>query len=134
MRASQNGSPDREQAERFRQRIAEALADCHYIARWGDGGGGYLIEVFMEEMRNAGICLEQPSEGKRKARIPGKLSNAIMRRDGRECVACGSKDDLTIDHIKPESKGGSLDPSNLQTLCCRCNSIKGVREDFQRAA
>ena len=33
--------------------------------------------------------------------------------------------DLTIDHIKPVSKGGSDKPGNLQLLCSNCNSTKG---------
>jgi len=32
---------------------------------------------------------------------------------------------LVVDHIKPRKKGGSKDPSNLQTLCDSCNKAKG---------
>lgn len=32
---------------------------------------------------------------------------------------------MTKDHIYPKSKGGSDDLSNLQTMCCVCNSNKG---------
>lgn len=32
---------------------------------------------------------------------------------------------LTVDHITPRSKGGPDHPKNYQTLCSRCNSIKG---------
>lgn len=33
--------------------------------------------------------------------------------------------DLEIDHIKPIAKGGKSTPDNLQTLCRRCNRMKG---------
>ena len=37
----------------------------------------------------------------------------------------GTETMMTIDHIMPKSKGGSNDLSNLQTMCCYCNSAKG---------
>lgn len=43
------------------------------------------------------------------------------------CNMCKSTDDLTLDHIKPLSKGGTNDISNLQVLCRRCNAKKGNR-------
>ena len=32
---------------------------------------------------------------------------------------------LTVDHIRPQSKGGTDHPNNLQLLCAACNSSKG---------
>jgi len=34
---------------------------------------------------------------------------------------------LEIDHIHPESKGGTAEVSNLQLLCRKCNRTKGDR-------
>ncbi len=56
---------------------------------------------------------------------------AIYLRDGLACCYCqatiedGTK--LTLDHIKPYSKGGSNEPTNLVTCCSRCNSSRGNR-------
>jgi hypothetical protein len=51
----------------------------------------------------------------------------VFERDSGACVKCGSKEDITIDHIVPVSQGGSSRYGNLQTLCRRCNSSKRDR-------
>jgi DnaD/phage-associated family protein len=60
--------------------------------------------------------------------VPEELRQETFDRDGRKCVICGAKEDLSIDHIIPRSKGGTNDPENLQTLCRSCNSSKKNRE------
>lgn len=51
----------------------------------------------------------------------------IMRRDNFTCMYCGSKNDLTIDHVLPKSRGGKDIWENLTTACERCNVKKGSR-------
>lgn len=62
---------------------------------------------------------------------------AIYLRDGLACAYCGeSVEDgarLTLDHLKPRSKGGTNDPVNLVTCCFRCNSSRHDRS-WQRFA
>lgn len=48
----------------------------------------------------------------------------IFKRDKYECGYCGSKKNLTIDHIIPRSKGGDNSWNNLITCCNRCNNEK----------
>jgi CRISPR/Cas system Type II protein with McrA/HNH and RuvC-like nuclease domain len=49
----------------------------------------------------------------------------IYKRDNYECVYCGSKKDLTLDHVVPKSRGGGNDWTNLVTSCFKCNLKKG---------
>jgi len=68
-------------------------------------------------------------KGQRKKKLSAKLSLSVFRRDGFKCKTCGSSDDLSVDHIYPESLGGESCISNLQTLCRSCNSKKGVKNE-----
>lgn len=67
------------------------------------------------------------SAARTRRRIPTIVVAKVWARDGFQCVNCGSKLFLTIDHKHPHSKGGSDDESNLQTLCGSCNSRKRDR-------
>ncbi len=53
---------------------------------------------------------------------------AIKKRDGFKCLCCGTtkRYSLQIDHINPKYFGVLNDPENLQTLCSKCNSKKGI--------
>lgn len=49
----------------------------------------------------------------------------LFKRDGNSCQYCGSKEDLTVDHLIPRSRGGRSVWDNLVTACKPCNSRKG---------
>lgn len=56
---------------------------------------------------------------------------AIYMRDGMACAWCGRAVEqetiLTLDHLKPFSRGGSNSETNLVTACKQCNSARGAR-------
>ena len=60
-------------------------------------------------------------------RISDAVRWEVWERDNFTCVHCGSRRDLSIDHIHPQSKGGKATLENCQTLCRKCNSKKGAR-------
>ena len=49
----------------------------------------------------------------------------IFKRDNFECQYCGTKRDLTLDHVIPSSRGGAHHWNNLVTACKKCNAKKG---------
>ena len=50
---------------------------------------------------------------------------SIKARDGHKCVYCGSSENLTVDHVRPRTKGGTDTADNLVTACRPCNQAKG---------
>lgn len=56
---------------------------------------------------------------------------AIYLRDGMACAWCGKGVEdgvtLSLDHLKPHSKGGCNHESNLVTCCKFCNDSRGNR-------
>lgn len=72
------------------------------------------------------------SEQKRRS---AKIGNGVFKISKKEilkiissaCVACGSYDKITMDHIIPLSRGGTHSIGNLQPLCFSCNASKNNR-------
>lgn len=91
--------------------------------RWGDGTPAGCAASFLHEASaGTGIAWLQFA-GVTDLPVSAR---AIFDRDDWTCQHCGTHCNLTVDHIVPRSKGGTDDPSNLQTLCGSCNSRKGA--------
>ncbi len=52
---------------------------------------------------------------------------AVFARDGWACQYCGSRSNLTVDHVIPRSKGGMSSWENIVAACAPCNRRKGDR-------
>jgi hypothetical protein len=57
-----------------------------------------------------------------------KLRYSVLLKNSRECMACGSIENIHVDHIKPRSQYPDLQlvEDNLQILCEPCNIGKGA--------
>jgi 5-methylcytosine-specific restriction endonuclease McrA len=49
----------------------------------------------------------------------------VFLRDRFCCQYCGSRDDLTFDHLLPRSRGGHTTWDNVVAACSPCNLMKG---------
>lgn len=67
------------------------------------------------------------NHGERHWKVPPVSRREVFRRDQHQCQYCGSKQQLTIDHVMPRSKGGTHTWDNVVTACARCNTSKGDR-------
>ena len=54
---------------------------------------------------------------------------SIKNEWGNRCAYCGSKHELTIDHIIPRAKGGINEVHNTLCCCRACNADK-AHEDW----
>ncbi|HVP02869.1 MAG TPA: HNH endonuclease [Solirubrobacteraceae bacterium] len=52
---------------------------------------------------------------------------AVFARDGWTCQYCGTRSNLTVDHVIPRSKGGDSSWENIVASCAPCNRRKGDR-------
>src|ERR1700761_5895869 len=50
---------------------------------------------------------------------------AVFARDDWTCQYCGSRSNLTVNHVVPRSKGGTSSLDNIVASCAPCNRRKG---------
>ena len=58
------------------------------------------------------------------ARHPAFTRFNVFLRDRFQCQYCGTRDDLTFDHVIPRSRGGHTTWSNVVAACSPCNLRK----------
>lgn len=64
-----------------------------------------------------------------KTRIPINMRRSVIERDGPRCVFCGQDlepNEIHLDHVIPEARGGETTRQNLQVTCRKCNQEKGA--------
>ena len=75
-----------------------------------------VFSGFLDEPQRARPSFNAKDKAHLYAEQKGKCNGCEVKFPARN---------MTVDHIKPFSKGGSDKPSNLQLLCNSCNSMKG---------
>ena len=91
--------------------------------------GGHFIHTTTFQLRLPEVILLSTFNGfvKREVRLSRRN---IFERDEQRCQYCGqrfTKQDLTIDHVMPRSRGGRDTWENLVLACIHCNLKKSNR-------
>ncbi len=91
-----------------------------------------VIAYYDKTVRSPNFEMQIPSVISLKEYINQDRSIAFTRfnlflRDDFTCAYCGSKHDLTFDHITPRRFGGKTTWENIITACSKCNMKKGGR-------
>lgn len=61
-----------------------------------------------------------------RPKVGPTVRQLVFERDNYTCRSCGTRENLTIDHVIPLARGGANRPWNMQTLCAPCNVKKGA--------
>ena len=96
-----------------------------------------VVEAAKQKIRAERIAMDTPLVIRLVAfvpvprRLPLPLSRrTVLARDMFTCQYCGdrpSKQELTIDHVVPRSRGGTTTWENVVAACGSCNRRKGDR-------
>jgi len=95
-----------------------------------------IVEEYDREIRSARTAMRLPSVISLKTFVQPSRQPAFTRfnvflRDRFTCQYCGSREDLTFDHVIPRAKGGQTTWENVATACAPCNMKKGGRTPAQ---
>jgi 5-methylcytosine-specific restriction endonuclease McrA len=103
------------------------------------------VEGIARQLRTPSTIFEVPSVIRltRFVNVPQRnvswSKRGILRRDGYTCIYCGlqpgqvkhgrplTREDFTVDHIIPRSRGGRNTWGNTACACYTCNQRKGSR-------
>ena len=92
-----------------------------------------IVAEYKECVRSPSTEIRIPSVVELKDYVKPQKQVAFTRfnlllRDGLSCQCCGSKGDLTFDHVVPRAKGGRTSWENVVAACSKCNLKKGSRD------
>jgi 5-methylcytosine-specific restriction endonuclease McrA len=89
-----------------------------------------IVSEYERIVRSPNFELRLPSVVSLKTYVKPTRNPAFTRfnvflRDRFTCQYCGSREDLTFDHVVPRSRGGHTTWENVVAACSPCNLRKG---------
>jgi len=97
-------------------------------------------ELYRERQRARKVCpaKQRVYDNTRRARESGADGTCtpaqyLLKSEyhGNKCIYCGARDNLTVEHRIPLSRGGTNWPANLAPSCVSCNCSKGTRTETE---
>ena len=97
-----------------------------------------VVAHYDREVHSPSIALKLPSvialrDYVRPNEYPAFTRFNLFLRDRFSCVYCGSRRELTFDHVIPRAQGGRTTWENVATACAPCNLRKGGRTPARSA-
>ncbi len=93
------------------------------VERWAFGNAPRWV---------AAQAIKTRSPRAKRVNLKASARNSLFERDGGKCAYCKGQllyeEPWHIDHIKPVSRGGTNDLTNLVLSCIRCNLEKSDKE------
>ena len=91
-----------------------------------------IVAEYDDYVHSPSIRIRMPSVVVLKDYVKPQKSVAFTRfnlflRDSFRCQYCGSKGELTFDHVVPRSSGGMTNWENVVAACNKCNLKKGAK-------
>jgi len=89
-----------------------------------------IVSEYDVAIRSPSFQMRLPSVVSLKSYVKPSRNPAFTRfnvflRDRFQCQYCGSRDELTFDHVIPRAKGGQTTWENVVAACSPCNLKKG---------
>src|ERR1700710_1436332 len=97
-----------------------------------------IVANYEQAVRSPTFEMKMPSVVSLKTYVKPSTHPAFTRfnvflRDRFSCQYCGSRDDLTFDHLLPRSRGGPTTWANVVAACPSCNPRHAAKEMAESA-
>ena len=128
---AENREKERARNHKYRSENSDKERERH--RRWSEANPDRQLR--WQRANRDKVMVYNHSRRARKASAEGShtaLDIEAMFLRWPQCLCCGTEKDLTGDHVVSLKMGGDDWPSNLQTLCGRCNKSKGAQNTDYR--